>query len=147
MYVCIAYIHTYVHTCKDAIQRRPCPLPPIVYFQRADFKYIYLIGILRTNDYAWSAFFLILKKLKILFEQKKKKTYRNAAQQHFLCETIVTHRQKREGSCRVWSFFPFLKILKIVPFMIKKTNPLFFSFGVSAITPLLIILLTNVAYF
>ena len=50
-------------------------------------------------------------------------------------------------SCRLWSFLPFLKILKIYPFMIKKPKPRFFSFGVSAITLLLINLLINVTFF
>ena len=43
--------------------------------------------------------------------------------------------------CRIWSFFPFLKILKIDSFMIKNQ---FRDFG---ITLLLITLLINVAYF
>ena len=64
-------------------------------------------------------------------------------------------------SCWVWSFFPFLKILKTDPFMIKKQDPVlklillwsknktpfFLSSGVSAITLLLINLLINVTYF
>ena len=50
-------------------------------------------------------------------------------------------------SWRVWSFFPLFIILKIDPFMIKKPKPRFFSFGVSAITLLLINLLINGTYF
>ena len=47
-----------INTCKDAIQCRPWAHPPpslFVYFLRTDFKYVYLFGILRTNDYIWSA--------------------------------------------------------------------------------------------
>ena len=47
-----------MNTCKDAIHCRPwvTPHPPIVYFYQTDFKYIYLFGILRTNEFMWSAF-------------------------------------------------------------------------------------------
>ena len=75
---------------------------------------------------------------------KKSKTYRNAAEWHFLCETFVTNIQKRYEAVEYGAF---LIILKIDLFMIKKTKPRFFEFGFSAITLLLIILLIHVAYF
>ena len=90
-------------------------------------------------------FFWILK-IKDPFWGKKAKTYRIVALKHFLCETILTHIQKRYEAVDL-EYGAFLKILKIYPFVIKKLKPRFFSFGVSAITLFIINLLINVTYF
>ena len=64
-----------IYTCKDAIQCRPWA-PPLPYhiLSANRLKYIYLFGILRTNDYIWSGFFLVLKKKTPFWAKKQKRT-------------------------------------------------------------------------
>ena len=78
------------YICKDAMQCRPWAL--------------------RTNDYAWSAVFLI-KKIKDNFLCKKPKKYRNAACSSTF-NVIILCLIYRECIyfCRVWCFFRVLNL-------------------------------------
>ena len=130
----------FICKCKDAIQCRPWATPPSYRILLANLFQKYLPFWNPWDKFIWSTVFWILK-IKDPFLDKKAKTYRIEAWYHFLCETIVTHIQKRYEAVEHGAFFRFRKYWKLTLLWSKNQNPVFLSFGVSAITKLLIHLL------
>ena len=123
------------YLCKDAIQCNPGHPPPFRILLANRFQMF--LPFWNPQDKRLclvSRYFLILK-IKEPFFPQNTKLNRNAARWHY----CVAYTRKVKN-CRVGSFFPFLKILKIYTFMIRKPKPRFLSFGFWAIIIFLIIL-------
>ena len=105
-------------TCKDAIQCRTPPPPPI-YVIPANRVQIYLPFWKDKLLYLVSHFF------RPLFWQKTKNVPKCGVVALFMRDYSYSYTEE-VWSCREWGFFQLLKILKIDPFMIKNQNPVFF---------------------
>ena len=122
------YIHTYIYTCKNAIQCRPwAPPPPSpIYTSSEPISNIFtFFGILRTNVYIWSAVFLNFENWKPLFGQKSKNGPKCGVVALFLYETILTYIQKR---CEAWEYgaFSVFENIENWPFYYQKSNAPFY---------------------
>ena len=134
-------------TCKDAIKCRPWAPPPLSYTSSEPISNIFtFLESLGQMTISGQLFLFLFRKLKTPFLVKKKSTnLLKCGVVALFMRDYCNSYTKKVWSCRVWSFFPVLRYCKLT--LSKNQNHVFLSFGVSATTPLLIILLINVAYF